>query len=150
VLGDLRDDPLFDLAADFRIAFVVDPRHLLIPVGHHAHLRRRGTAAVANERRRDARLPARLGKCRRAIVASGDSDQRRLSAERHDVACHVRGAADPVHVVVECHDRNRRLRRDACHATDDELVDHGVADDEDVHAAHARDDLARALRREWR
>ena len=61
-----------------------------------------------------------------------------LAAERDDIVRDVGGAAHAVHVVIERDDRDRGFRRNARHAADDELVDHGVADDEDVHAAHAR------------
>ena len=105
---------------------------------------------VSDERRCDARFATGLGQRRGGLIPAGDSDERRVAAERDDVARDVGRAAHAVHVVVERDDRDGRFRRNARHAADDELVDHGVADDEDVHAAHARDDLARALRREWR
>ena len=109
-----------------------------------------GRTGVADERGSDARFATGLGQCRGCLVPSGDSDERGMTAERDDIARDVGRAAHAIHVVVERDDRDGCFRRNACHAADDELVDHRVADDEDVDPAHARDDLARALRREWR
>ena len=84
----------------------------------------------------------------RRVVHAGDGDERRLSAERRDVVRHVGRAAHPQHLVIEGDDRHRRLGRDARDAADDELVEHGVADDEDAGAAGRRRDPARAVRRD--
>ncbi len=148
VLLDVGDDPLLHLARDFRIALVVDARDLLVAVRDDAHLRRRRTGPSPTN---DGAIPASRHAWASVAAASSrpvTATSVACAAERHDVARHVGGAADAVHVVVEGDDRDRRLRRDARHAADDELVDHRVADDEDVDAAGAREDLARAIRRE--
>ena len=67
-----------------------------------------------------------------------------------DVVRHVGRAADAMAFVIEHHDRDRRLGRDARDAAGDELVEHRVADDEHVGASEAGGDRPRALRRERR
>ena len=100
------------------------------------------------------RCPLR-GRPRASVAAAssraGDGDERGLAAERDDVVRDVGRAAHAVHLVVERDDRDGRFRRNARHAADDELVEHGVADDEDVaRRSRATTICARALRREWR
>ena len=85
---------------------------------------------------------------RRRLVLAGHRDQRGAAAERRDVVRDVGGAADPMAFMVEHHDRHRRFRRDARDASRDELVEHRVADDEDVGAAEAGGDRPRPVRRE--
>ena len=148
MFSNVGDDSLFRLARDFHIAFVVDPRDLMVAVRDHPHLRRRGTGAVADKRWCDPRFAAHLGERGGRLISAGHGYERGLPAQRHDVARHVGGPADPVHVVVEGDDRDRRLGGNARHAADDEFVDHRIADDEDVDAARPRQDFARALRRE--
>ena len=135
-------DAVLDGAGDLGIRLVVDARDLLIPLRDDPHLGRRRARRVADERRRDPGLVAGARERRRRVVLSGDGDERRLAAERRHVVRDVRGAANPVRLVIEGDDRNRRLGRDARHAPDDELVEHGVADDEDVRAGECRRDPA--------
>ena len=145
---DLAKDAALDLVRDLAIRFIVDARDLLIAVGDDANLRRRWSAGVADERWCDARFAAGVRECRRAIVHAGDGDERRLAAERGDVVRDVGRPADPEHLVIEGDDRHRRLWRNPRHAADDELVEHGVADHEDMSAARGAGDPPRPFRRD--
>ena len=80
------------------------------------------------------------------MVGADDADERGAATERHDVVRRVCRAAKPQILGLEPHDWDRRLRRDARHAADDEAIEHHVADDEDREAGEAIDQLAGATR----
>ena len=129
---------------------VVDARDLLVALGDDADLGGRRPAASPTSA---GAMPASrhaLRQRRGRIVMARDGDERGASAERRDVVRHVGGAADPMAFVIEHDDRHRRFRRDAGHASRDELVEHGVADDEHVGARQAAGDRPRPVRRERR
>ena len=50
--------------------------------------------------------------------------------ERRDVVRHVRRAAEGVALVIELHHRDRRFGRNPLHASDDEMIEHQIPDDE--------------------
>ena len=150
MLLDLAEDAPLDVVGDLGVGLVVDARHLLVPVGDDADLGRRRPAGVADERRGDAGFAAGVRQRRGRLVHAGDGDERRLAAERGDVVRDVGRAAHPEHLVIERDDRHRRLGRDAGDAADDELVEHGVADDEDAGAARGAGDPPRPIRRDGR
>ena len=58
-------------------------------------------------------------------------------------------AAEPVLVALVLDDRDRRFRRDALHAPDDEVVEHRIADDDDWLAGEALEELVQE-RASWR
>ena len=106
-------DALLDLAVDLRVGFVIDARHLLVALGDDAHLRGRRPGGIADEPGAMPAVSARVGeRCRRFVLA-GHRDERRAPAERRDVVRHVGRAADAMGLVIERHDRDGRLRRDA-------------------------------------
>ena len=66
------------------------------------------------------------------------------AAERRDVVRDVGGAAQARVLRLEPDDRHRRFRRDPRHASDDEAIEHDVADDEHGQAGETRDQIAGA------
>ena len=66
---------------------------------------------------------------RRRVVSADDADERHLRAERRQVLRDVRGAAQTRVFALESHDGHRCLRRDPRHPSDDEPIEHHVADD---------------------
>ena len=65
------------------------------------------------------------------VVRSDEADDLDAAAERRHVVRDVGGAAQPVSLVIELHDRHRRFGGDAFDAADHEMIEHHVADDED-------------------
>ncbi len=98
-------------------------------------------------------MPAASSCCaqaRRRGIGPDDADQRDPAAERRDVVRDVGGAAQPGVLRLEADDRDRRFRRDARHAPDDEAIEHDVADHEDGQAGKTPDQIAGAPGVEWR
>ena len=142
---------MHEVAGDIGIAFVVDARDLLIPFRDDADLFRRGTIAILDEPvDPDAgrlQLVAQPFGCR---VDANQADERRAPAERHDVVRHVRRAPQPQMLGLELHDGDRRFRRDAGDAPDDEAIEHHVTDDEDGETGEPAHEIARPIRVERR
>ena len=140
---DLRDDGALDLAAGVRVALVVDARDLLVAFGDDPHLLGGRPRAVCHEPvRADAgRRQLRAQRIRRGVDAD-DPHQRRASAERRDVVRDVRRAAQPHVLRLEADDGDRRLRRNARHASDDEAIEHHVADHEHGESGEPPDEFA--------
>jgi hypothetical protein len=84
----------------------------------------------------------------RFLVLAHDSYQLDVAAKRARIVRHIRRSPDPMMFVLEPNDRDRRFRRDAIDAADDELVEHDVAEDHEGCAGKASDDLASSGRRE--
>ena len=77
-----------------------------------------------------------------AASVADDSHQRRPAAERRDVVRHVGGAAEAGVLRLESDDRDRRLRRNPRHPSDDEAIEHDVADHEHGQAGKTPDQIA--------
>jgi hypothetical protein len=127
----LAGHQLLRVAGHFVIAFVVDSGHLQVSRRHDPELRRRAPRRILDEPRgADAGRRQEVMQPTRRAVRAGQADQFDVSAKRPHVVGHVCRAADAVVVVVILDDRDGRLRRDAVHAADHELVEHDVADNQ--------------------
>jgi hypothetical protein len=123
---------VFHRAADLGIALVIHARHLLIARRHDAHLCGRSTLEIGDESaRRNLRDAQQVPQLLRRIVFAHDTDQFDTRAETFGIERHIGGAAGPVLFMRVGHDRNGRLGRDARHVTEDELIQHYVADDDE-------------------
>ena len=127
--------PIFD------IRLVVDARHLLLPRGHDPYLARGRSRGILDEPGiGQARLGQRSPQPLARLVVADDPDEHGRRAERAHVVRDVGRAAQPILVAHVLDDRHRRLRRDALHAPDDELVEHQIADDNDTATGETRND----------
>jgi len=142
---DMSDDGALDVAVGVGIALVVDPRHLLVALGDHAHfLGRRPPVVFHQTVGLDSRRAQQLPKARRSGVVPDHRHQARPSTQRDDVVRHVGSAAQPHVLRFEPDDRHRRFRRNSCDASDNEAIEHRVADDEHGKPREAPDQVARA------
>ncbi len=80
-------------------------------------------------------------------IGADHADDLRAAAHRDDVVGDVGGAAEPVLLVVERHNRHRRFGRDAVDAPDDEVIEHHVADNEDDAVAKSAQEVSQELAR---
>ena len=134
----LRTTVVSIAAAISTVAFVVDPRHLLVARRHYSHLPGRAPGGIADDARRADGASRQIRKEPRAVgVVAHDADSLDATAERDDVVRHVGRAAEPPRLVIEADDRHRRLRRDPLDRSDDELIDHQVANHQDRSAGKA-------------
>ena len=95
-------------------------------------LRRRSSVVGDQIRRVDAPDAAALPQLRRGLVVAHHADQGNRRAERREVHGDVGGPAGTIVVVVVLDDRDRRFGRQSLHATEQEVVQHHVADDDDT------------------
>ena len=126
------DELLLQLVADALPVLAVDAEDLL-GVGHDAELRRGGAMRVLEDVLRvHADVGKELAQAGALVVAAADADEPDLAAEGHEVLGHVGGATQSVVVRLPFNDLHRRLGRDAVDVPPDVLVEHQVADDEDL------------------
>ena len=139
------DDRALHVAFRVAVALVVDARHLLIPLGHDAHLLGRRTRAVFNEAlRAHARGGELLAQPRARRVGADDADERRAAAKRRDVVRDVGRAPQTDVLGLELHDRDGSLGRNTRHAADDEAVEHHIACDEHGHTRESAHEITSA------
>ena len=143
------DDAAFGVAANFRVVFVIDARHLLIALGHDSHFRRRDAVGIRrDESAFDPGVAAALHQRLRVVILAGHGDKGRVAAQRGDVVSDVGRAANSMRLVIEHDDGDGRFGRDTRHAADDEGIEHRDADDENVRAGEGGNEPAGALSRE--
>ena len=112
-LANPAHDRRFDRRRDLTVAFVVDPRHLLVARRHHSQLPGRAPGGIADDARRADGASRQIREEPRAVgVVAHDADSLDATAERDDVVRHVGRAAEPPRLMIEADDRHRRLRRD--------------------------------------
>ena len=83
------------------------------------------------------------------LVVADHAEELDAAAERGDVVRDVGGAAEAVLLLLEADHRDRRFRRDAIDAADDEVIEHHVADHQD-RAPGRRGDERRRVQPAWR
>ena len=133
---------MLELPRHVSILFVVDARHLLVPLGDDSHFLGRRPAGVLYQ-------PCGVAACARQLLAElrcrgvpPDKPHERCAAtERDDVMDHVGGAAQACVLRLELDDGHRRFGRDPRHVSDDEAIQHQVADDEHRQSREARDEI---------
>ncbi len=73
----------------------------------------------------------------RSLVLTNHAGQRRMRAQRNNIARHIRGSAKAIIAIADTYHGHGSLRRDAADIAEPVAVQHQVADDED---ADCRDD----------
>ena len=149
--GTSRDDALADvaqrsfrLALDFPIVLVIDACDLLIPGGHDPQLSRGSTTGIVDEPGRPDTNPLEAGsQARRGFVRSRQADHENASAQCGNVVRDVGGAAEAPGLLFEANDGHGRFRRNPVNATDDEMIEHQIADDDDGAAGEAGKEVGR-------
>ena len=142
---------LLHRTAQIAVVLVVHARDLLIALGDDADLLDRRPIAIDHQAfDADAGCGELIGQPVGGHVPSHHADERHPGAKGGEIVGDIGGAAETHELRLKMHDRHRRFRRDARHVADDEAVEHDVADDQDVVAAQARDDVPRAARGERR